>query len=65
MGVIGLNNSKKQEPVNLFVGTSKNLALLVFSLANFIFYLKEGEVNLWVTGCFRNPFLQTSYPLGF
>jgi hypothetical protein len=47
------------------LGASKNLALLVFSVPGFIF-LPEGRgfINeLHVV--FRNPFLQTSYPLGF
>jgi hypothetical protein len=46
-------------------GTSKNLALLVFRVPDFIF-LPEGRgfINkLHVV--FRNPFLQTSFPLGF
>jgi hypothetical protein len=46
-------------------GTSKNLALLVFSVPDFIFLAEgRGFINA-LQVIFRNPFLQASYPLGF
>jgi hypothetical protein len=47
------------------MGTSKNLAPLVFRVPNFIFWLKEGGFINELHVIFRNPFLQTSFPLGF
>jgi hypothetical protein len=49
----------------LLRGISKNLAPLVFSVPDFIFWLKEGILINALHVIFRNPFLQTSFPLGF
>jgi hypothetical protein len=40
-------------------GISKNLALLVFSVPKFIFWLKEGILINALHVIFRNPFLHT------
>jgi hypothetical protein len=45
--------------------TSKNLALLVFSVPNVVFLPEGRGVINKLKVVFRKPFLQTSYPLGF